>query len=60
MIEEMGKVRIERTHTDEKLRAEVAKLIEETGKARIERILYPFVVGGAFFAATAAFVKLFL
>lgn len=50
----------EQTLADDKMRAEIAKLIEETNKIRIERTLYPFVAGGAFFAAVAAFAKLFL
>jgi hypothetical protein len=50
----------EQALADDKMRAEIAKLIEETGKIRVERILYPFVAGAAFFAAIAAFVKIFL
>ena len=44
----------EQALADDKMRAEIAKLIEETSKIRIERVLYPFVAGGAFFGATAA------
>lgn len=44
----------EQALSDDKMRAEIAKLIEETSKIRIERVLYPFVAGGAFAGAIAA------
>jgi len=43
-----------------RLEAEVAKLIAETAKINREFSYYPIIVGAAIFAASAAFVKLFL
>ena len=49
--------REEQRLADDKIRAEIAKLIEEAGKIRAERIWHPFVVVGGLFAAAFAVVK---
>ena len=51
-------VRLNR-ETDEKLRAEVLKLIAETGQVRIQTLLAPALAAAALMGATAALVKIF-
>ena len=65
---ESGKRTAEMTAAElEKIHAEVSKMISETMKLNAETLKiqsesrwYPFIAGAAFFAAAAAFVKLFL
>ena len=45
---------------DEKMRAEISKLIAETSKINSENRWYPFVVGSGVTLALVAIVKLFL
>lgn len=45
--------------TDEKLRAEVAKLIAETGQIKVQTFLAPFLAAAGLIGATAAVVKIF-
>ena len=45
---------------DEKMRAEIGKLLAETAKISNENRWYPFVVGSGFTLAIVAVVKLFL
>ena len=45
---------------DEKMRAEISKLIAETAKINSENRWYPFVVGSGFTLAMVAVAKLFL
>ncbi|WP_299082981.1 hypothetical protein [uncultured Ruegeria sp.] len=45
---------------DDKMRAEIAKLVAETAKINTENRWYLLIVGAAFFAGAAAFTKLFL
>lgn len=50
----------EQTLSDDKARAEIAKLIAETSKINAEARWYPFVATAAIFGAALALVKLFL
>lgn len=45
---------------DDKMRAEIAKLIAETTKLSTENKWYPAVVGAGLMAAAVALAKLFL
>ena len=45
---------------DEKMRAEIGKLMAETAKISSENRWYPFVVGSGVTLAIVAIVKLFL
>ena len=45
---------------DDKVRAEIAKLIAETAKINRENHWYPFVVGSGATLALVAIVKLFI
>ncbi len=47
----------EQTIADDKVRAEIAKLVAETGKINAEARWYPFVATAALFGAALAFVK---
>ena len=44
---------------DEKLRAEITKMIAETGQIRMQTLLAPFLAAAGVIGATAAVVKLF-
>jgi len=44
---------------DQKLRAEVSKLIAETGQIKVQTLLAPFLAAAGVIGATAAVVKLF-
>lgn len=44
---------------DEKLRAEITKMIAETGQIKIQTLLAPFLAAAGVIGATAAVVKLF-
>ncbi len=46
--------------SDEKMRAEISKLIAETSKLNSENRWYPLVVGSGMTLAIVAVVKLFL
>lgn len=50
----------EQTLADDKMRAEIAKMIAETGKINAENKWYPLVVGSGATLAIVAIVKLFL
>ena len=44
---------------DEKLRAEISKMIAETGQIKVQTLLAPFLAAAGVIGATAAVVKLF-
>ena len=46
--------------SDDKMRAEISKLIAETGKINSENKFYPLVVGSGATLAIVTIVKLFL
>ena len=50
----------EQSLSDDKMRAEIAKLIAETAKINGENKFYPLVVGSGATLALIAIVKLFL
>jgi len=50
----------EQTLADDKMRAEIAKLLAETSKINAEARWYPFVATAALFGAAIAVVKIFL
>lgn len=50
----------DQTISDDKIRAEIAKLVAETMKINTENRWYPAVVGAAGMAAALAIAKLFL
>ncbi len=50
----------EQALADDKVRAEIAKLIAETSKINSENRFYPFVVGSGVTLAAVAIAKLFL
>lgn len=45
---------------DEKIRAEIAKLLAETKQIGVSTFLAPFLAAAGVIGATAAFVKLFM
>ncbi len=45
--------------SDEKLRAEVAKLVAETGHIKMQTLLAPFLAASAVIGATIGLMKLF-
>ncbi|ART99378.1 hypothetical protein [Yoonia vestfoldensis] len=45
--------------SDEKLRAEITKMIAETGQVKMQTLLAPFLAAAGVIGATAAVVKLF-
>lgn len=50
----------EQSLADDKVRAEIAKLVAETSKINSENRWYPFVVGSGVTLALVAIAKLFL
>ncbi|MCV6824181.1 MULTISPECIES: hypothetical protein [Halocynthiibacter] len=50
----------EQSLADDKMRAEIAKLVAETSKINGENRWYPFVVGSGVTLAMVAIAKLFL
>ncbi|MGB0967618.1 MAG: hypothetical protein ACPGUX_05500 [Halocynthiibacter sp.] len=50
----------EQSLSDDKMRAEIAKLLAETSKINSENRWYPFVVGSGVTLAMVAIAKLFL
>lgn len=50
----------EQNLADDKIRAEIAKMVAETSKINSENRWYPFVVGSGLTLAIVAIVKLFL
>ena len=50
----------EQTLLDDKMRAEIAKLIAETAKLNAENRWYPLVVGSGATLAIVAIVKIFM
>lgn len=45
--------------SDEKLRAEITKMIAETGQIKMQTLLAPFLAAAGVIGATAVVVKLF-